>query len=205
MDLDGDGADDAYNQEPLRLESKINCVPPKARYFHPVLCPPLPLYATKKPVAGQIPVAHLVTASHEPFAEWACCLPDQTCDVLSPERCMAAGGTSHGPDSECLGVEACCLPGGTCEEMDVLCCLGKGGTPQGPGTVCTVDCNLCKVSGDMNGDGVVTLKDWAHFELCLTAGGPGEPVPPNCGAADINCDGVVDMKDVQRFQQLFDG
>ena len=205
VDLDGDGADDAFNQRPLRLEAKINCVPPKARYFHPTLCPPLPLYATKKPVANQVPVAHLVTANHEPFAEWACCLPDQSCAILPPDRCMAAGGTSHGPDSECLGVEACCLRDGTCEEIDALCCLGKDGTPQGPNSVCTDDCDRCKVPGDMNGDGRVTLKDWALFEPCLSAGGPANPVALSCQSADINCDGVVDMKDVQLFQQLFEG
>lgn len=52
----------AYNHTALRIEAKINCVPPDTTYIHPTGC--LPLY--DDPVAGTV-VANLVSAQHRTF------------------------------------------------------------------------------------------------------------------------------------------
>ena len=90
-----------YNWKPLRVETKISCVPPKGNYLHPVICPPIPLYPVKKPDPTVEPVAYLVSANHEPFAEWPCCLEDGTCQVMPPDECLNAGGDPLGPDEVC--------------------------------------------------------------------------------------------------------
>ncbi|HWR83522.1 MAG TPA: LamG-like jellyroll fold domain-containing protein [Candidatus Deferrimicrobium sp.] len=85
----------------------------------------------------------------------ACCLPDG-CQMLTPQSCIAAGGTPMGSGTQCTTPEACCFRGGGCAVMDPLCCVFQAtGTPGGPACL-----------GDNNGDGI--------DDACLT---PCTPAP----------------------------
>jgi len=59
-----------YNQQPLRIQAEITCVPPDVDYLHPITC--LPLYESPVPGQGER-VFNLVTARHTPFPN---CFPD---------------------------------------------------------------------------------------------------------------------------------
>jgi len=62
---DGGGAP-VYNQDPVRVRSEINCLPPNATYFHLIEC--LPLYTSPIPGQGSL-VAYLTSANHSTFPE----------------------------------------------------------------------------------------------------------------------------------------
>ncbi|MBX3387595.1 MAG: hypothetical protein KF768_13585 [Phycisphaeraceae bacterium] len=89
----------------------------------------------------------------------ACCLPDNSCVVISMDNCQSQGGTYQGDNAECL-VATCC-PGdtngdGVVDLADLLDFLGAWNPNLGqsvtPGT-----------NGDVNNDGVVDLADLLHF------------------------------------------
>jgi len=79
--------------------------------------------------------------------EEACCLDGGTCAMLEPPCCVAAGGRTQGPGSDCAALvclEACCLGEGACADLPPDECLPDG-VPQGAGSVCL---------GDEGGNGV---------------------------------------------------
>lgn len=83
-------------------------------------------------------------------ASGACCLPDTSCQVLSPTACAAAGGTYQGTgvpcgQNTCVGaIGACCMPDGSCSVQTQADCTNQGGVYRGNGTTCTA--GLCPVS-----------------------------------------------------------
>ncbi len=82
-----------------------------------------------------------------------CCLPDDTCDMRTEERCDAAQGTVKFGRScanvDCAapprGAQACCIDN-VCSDLTRSDCVADGGDPQGRGTVCTDDFE-CQPSG----------------------------------------------------------
>ncbi|MFQ5489390.1 MAG: hypothetical protein ACE5GE_01605, partial [Phycisphaerae bacterium] len=71
--------------------------------------------------------------------------------------------------------------------------------------------NLAPVNspGDMNGDGLVAIQDWAEMANCISGPCP-EPCPVDfidacCEGADLDGDGDVDNGDVSVFLGLFEG
>jgi hypothetical protein len=214
----------AYNLMPLRVESKIDCIPPDATYIHPTGC--LPLYDSPVPGAGDI-IAQLVTADHSTFP---------ACGDPGTGDCRRPNGTPYCDDAECcdrvcatdpfccgemggvwddicvelakLGcpktLEACCLPEGRCVDVTPEACTQRDGVPRGSGSVCKGDHNgngvddACDLLGDMDGDGDVDNGDWRVLLRCLR--GPAVPVESGCEGADLNWDGRVDMEDVRIYQ-----
>ncbi len=135
-----------YNQTPITVLSKIDCVPPDSSYIHITDC--IPLYVS--PFAGGTPVANLVKPRHVTFPKDACCLVAGDCSMLEPDRCRAAGGTPQEPGSTCattvcpIPLESCCLVDGTCAMVPAVDCRLRNGAPGGPGSAC---------AGDGNGNG----------------------------------------------------
>lgn len=56
-------------------------------------------------------------------------------------------------------------------------------------------------SGDLDGDGLVDLEDYAMFHECMA--GPALNVTPECVAADLTVDGFVDLHDAAVFATVF--
>ena len=102
----------------------------------------------------------------------ACCLPDETCQQLTPKECQAMGGTPQGPGTLCtpnlcVVTQACCFPNGSCTDVSPSACKAAGGTPQGPGTECAT--TTCPVPGPCGclGD---ACPDTVSFEVDVTRG-----------------------------------
>ena len=55
--------------------------------------------------------------------------------------------------------------------------------------------------GDLNGDGIVDLEDYALFHSCLT--GPDGGIPKGCRVADFDRDADVDLADYTKFLPLW--
>ncbi len=91
-----------------------------------------------------------VNCDNPPTPLEACCLPDGSCQALTPQECLNSGGTPQGPATACETTDcpqpppktqACCFDDGSCADLTEQQCLNSGGTPQGPGTTCqTTDC-----------------------------------------------------------------
>ena len=64
MDL-GDGSF-AYNHDPMRVTTVIDCLPPNRSYLHPSGC--IPLYASADPSSAEL-IANLVRADHSTYPE----------------------------------------------------------------------------------------------------------------------------------------
>jgi len=107
--------------------------------------------------------------SFEPNCEYqACCLPDDTCEVMTPAACLTLDGTPQGADTACLGEVSCCFVSQPCQNLDANCCLMAGGflsafappsagddtcqtaTGPGSGTPCSSNAN-CTISGEVCG------------------------------------------------------
>jgi hypothetical protein len=84
-----------------------------------------------------------------PIPAGACCLRDETCDLLSEQLCAEADGVYQGdftmcePNSCVWGVGACCLPDSSCQVMDATACEDGQGVSQGQFTTCS-PCNPCE-------------------------------------------------------------
>lgn len=63
------------------------------------------------------------------------------------------------------------------------------------------DCQTSELSADGNGDGVLDLRDLAHFTLCLS--GPPLPYAGNCACFDFDSSQSVDLADFATLQMLF--
>jgi len=72
----------------------------------------------------------------------ACCMPNGTCQMMSPKCCTIAGGTSSPAGTACstAAPQACCLSTTGCQPcviVDPACCVSiYNGIPQGPGSFC---------------------------------------------------------------------
>ncbi|RME37392.1 MAG: hypothetical protein D6788_09555, partial [Planctomycetota bacterium] len=149
-----------YNHDPLRVESKIDCVPPQTRYLHPVGC--VPLYDSPEPGTGR-KIAWLVTADHTTYPACGdpeageCLAPHPTPNCADATCCegvcsIEPGCCKNGWSQTCVSIaqdacvfllEACCLPDGTCQMMEPLACQQAQGVPRGPGSDCaSVRCPL---------------------------------------------------------------
>jgi hypothetical protein len=143
--------------------------------------------------------------------EGACCLPGDSCDVMLPEDCDAAGGLFAGPaticePSTCLG--ACCLPSGGCvDDQYVDTCSGEF---SGPSTNCaTTACPCPTPFGDSDGDGDVDQEDFSVLQACFTGqgGGPLDDRVCRCFDHDNGGDGDddIDVDDVAAFERCASG
>jgi len=127
----------------------------------------------------------------------ACCLPDGSCQVVSENDCVGAGGDFAGdaecpPSPPCAVIGACCLPDGSCQVVSENDCVGAGGDFAGdaecpPSPPCAVIGACCLPDGLCQ---VVSEND------CVGAGGDfagdaGCPPSPPC-AADCNSNGTPD-------------
>jgi hypothetical protein len=78
----------------------------------------------------------------------ACCLPDGSCDELTPEQCEAENGIFQGFDVPCEDVDcdllgACCFFDGTCAVRSEDDCTLLGGVSWHPGETCeSIVCDL---------------------------------------------------------------
>jgi len=82
----------------------------------------------------------------------ACCLPDGSCQTLTPSECTAAGGDYQGDLVDCISAncpqprQACCFEAtGGCLNLTAADCLIAGGIPGGVGTDCAT--YVCFPSG----------------------------------------------------------
>ena len=167
FELVASGVGPVYNQQPLRVQAEVTCLPPDELYFHVDPCGCFPLFDS--PIPGQgIHVASLVLAQHEPFpvcgdpASGDCCQGNGSPGCEDLECC----GTVCASDSFCCETEwdsacadralalcavcggsstgACCISDGkltTCFETDRKSCESQpGGVFQGGGTSCSDGC-----------------------------------------------------------------
>jgi hypothetical protein len=118
--------------------------------------------------------------------EGACCLPGNNCEFLTPENCLASGGTYLGDNVPCgIGAcsaptGACCFGAGGCQILTQAQCSQQGGQYLGNNTSCggcasqTVACCFASTGGCLN----------LPAATCVAAGG----VP---GAPGSNCTGYI--------------
>ena len=82
-------------------------------------------------------------------ASGACCFEDGSCQVLTADECVGAGGAYEGDDTVCdpnpcpqpPATGACCFEDGSCQVLTADECIGAGGAYEGDDTVC--DPNPC--------------------------------------------------------------
>jgi len=121
--------------------------------------------------------------------DYACCLPDQSCEDVPAHDCRDRGGIQGGSGSRCATSpdcpeppQACCLSDGDCTDVGVSQCQSDGGAPQGPGTLCmAVVCgqglNAC-CAADRS-------CDRKSLEACIETG--GSPKGPNTFCSEVEC------------------
>jgi hypothetical protein len=104
----------------------------------------------------------------------ACCLPDETCELLQDTLCADDGGVFMGDGTVCDDVvcpaftRACCLTNGNCVDVSAGQCELLAGTPGDPGSECaTWDCDpsgaCCMIDG--------SCTDGLSAEECDAGGG----------------------------------
>jgi hypothetical protein len=89
FEVDLGGGVYGYNQDALRLATKIDCVPPDAVYIHPIDC--VKLYSSPVPHQGDV-VAYLVRADHSTYPE---------CGDPTTGDCFEPNGTPYCDDEQC--------------------------------------------------------------------------------------------------------
>ncbi len=121
--------------------------------------------------------------------EQSCCLPDGSCEMLTPQDCIDQGGDTLRSGLYCTDeIWACCVAEGVCEMMDKVCCIENGFTFH-PGETCgDIVCDSCGMQnpGDFNNDGYVNSGDMVTLINWLYGSGPGPPIPANADP-DGNC------------------
>jgi hypothetical protein len=103
----------------------------------------------------------------------ACCLPDGTCEDLSADECVVAGGISHGSGSTCATTsctESCEYPDGSCQDVPPNICEEGGGVPGGDNTQC-LPAACCAPDGSCQ---LLTS------EQCIAAGGIPQGTGSTC-------------------------
>jgi len=110
----------------------------------------------------------------------ACCLPNDTCQMLDPLCCANAMGTPH-VGATCSPTVACCF-GGDCQDLDPLCCADANGTAAGA---------ACE--GDVDGD----MVDGQCGDACPDDPNKTQQGVCGCGIpdTDTDLDGVADCND----------
>jgi len=104
----------------------------------------------------------------------ACCLPDDTCEILQDGFCADDGGVFMGDGTVCEEItcpgftRACCLPNVNCVDVSLRECDLIDGIPGSPGSECA--------SWDCDSDGACclpdeTCTDGSNSEDCAAAGG----------------------------------
>ena len=118
----------------------------------------------------------------------ACCLPDETCEILLDTFCADDGGVFMGDGTVCENItcpeftRACCLENGNCVDLTFGECELVGGVPGNPGTECASwECNpegaCCLPDG--------TCADGSNSEDCEAAGGVYQGNSSFC--ANVEC------------------
>jgi hypothetical protein len=105
-------------------------------------------YAVNTPGCGEL-------GSAPPPNPGACCLPDGTCESVTPGQCLLDGGTFSGgscDDVVCTG--ACCADDGTCTDTTEDDCVGRF---QGIGTSCADDPPPCPTGACCDDEGGCTI------------------------------------------------
>ncbi len=70
-----------------------------------------------------------------------CCMPNDTCRVLTPDCCTELGTSITG---SCWALEACCSADGSCENSVVAgCCTVRGDIPLGSSSTCAATRACC--------------------------------------------------------------
>ena len=155
-------------------------------------------------------------------ATFACCLPDNSCDVLSLGDCLLAGGTPHFSKPVCAGDSdgngfddgcefgACCTPDGDCAEMlrddceatvdsvfggHESVCEGGDGDSDNDGILDA--CDRCLADTDF--DGVCDSEDACPNDPNKSVPGDALGQGPGwcgcgCSDADPDLDGVADCR-----------
>jgi hypothetical protein len=138
----------------------------------------------------------------------ACCLPDGSCQKLSPQDCQTLGGVFHGPNTRCdeiscVPLGACCLPDFSCDEGSEQECTARSGTYRGDETSCATTACCPALPADSDRDGDVDQEDYGWFQACLS----GVEVSPadNCRCADLDGDWDVDVSDRSLFVDCMTG
>ena len=118
--------------------------------------------------------------SSDCLREEACCLTNDSCQLIDVVSCAAQGGIAQGPGSTCGGTEACCdSVTGECYMADRTCCLANGDSPQGPGTACSAPEACCF------GDNTCQMLDSL---CCVDRGGTLQGPGSTCGGTEACCD-----------------
>jgi hypothetical protein len=103
----------------------------------------------------------------ESLVEQACCFPDGSCRMLTPDVCAAAGGLAMGAGTNCTDdicppLGACCYDGGCRITTELGCLIGPVyAVWMGPGTTCD----------DLDGDGIADVCETAIYEACCLPDG----------------------------------
>ncbi len=118
------------------------------------------------------------------------------------DLCLGTPAEEDVDETGCPFFGACCFRIGVCVDHAALsACLTVHGVYQGNGTTCAEPC-VIRGSGDVNGDGNITLTDFADWADCME--GPEiTPSDASCDIFDMTLDDDVDLLDFGRFQRAF--
>ncbi|MCK4341453.1 MAG: hypothetical protein KAY37_07010 [Phycisphaerae bacterium] len=155
----------------------------------------------------------------------ACCLPDDSCEILTDEGCAAHGGVFQGDYTDCSWCEDCntngipdpqdlidCDGSPWCEDCNTNglldeCDLAAGTSADTNSNGIPDECETCR--GDANCDGQINWRDIDYFvaamnnniwqwEQMFLPGTPSCPFANN----DVNADGNVTWRDIDAFVGL---
>jgi hypothetical protein len=95
--------------------------------------------------------------------------------------------------------DPCCQPDGPCPCRIHLDCVF--------GWCCDVNRLVCKPppclgDGDFNGDGLINLEDWRHWDHC-DRGPAGSWIEGECNAFNLDGNHTIDLVDFAALQQAF--
>ncbi|MDP7009041.1 MAG: hypothetical protein QGI78_05665 [Phycisphaerales bacterium] len=133
--------------------------------------------------------------------EGACCMDDGSGCVedMAVEDCITAGGTWHGEDSVCYGLDcliigACCFEDGTCQDVYNDVCIDALGAFEGQGTACsTFVCPLPGVTGDECDDAFFAFLGENSFDTTLSTPSVPQPDETQCWGTYLNWDESPDV------------
>ncbi len=132
------------------------------------------------------------------------CLEDADCAdgvACTGDACVAGSCVYEPDDMLCPDDEFYCNGPEICDA--VRGCVSAG-DPCGPDEICVEDFDACSaLRGDVDGDGIVDLVDYAVMSGCMN--GPGAEYAPGCAVFDFDADGDVDFHDCAGFQLAFTG
>lgn len=136
----------------------------------------------------------------------ACCFPDSTCQVLTLNDCIEAGGTPQGlgvacENAEC-GAVACCFEEGECQLQSASACASLGGILLG-GFTCTPNpCAAgacCTTTNCVNATAYTCIFNGYNYQGAGVACTPSLCLQPCICNGDVNQDLVNNAHDIQAF------